>query len=324
MKLRDFKEIGKAFSDRFVEQLIASAEAGNIDSVTKLYQLDVSLVPKDKRLGVARALYSYSKRQLALQDLNGSIKFLKQAQICDPQNQLFLARIDLLRAAIRSRDTVQWRLSLHKLQRDLRLLCNKGDCRCQSHFQIATCKGLIDGDFAFRRVARDLVIYTLGAYHARSYRGGWTKLLKAIKHFPYRSETLEPMADILADFIIEATPLLGDVDVLVPIPPSTRKFAERRFAPNDIVASRLSTRLALPVRRVLLRHDGPDTEGASDAELATQFEVGASQGKALANLSVLLVEDIWTRGRTLPICAGKLQQFQPKSVFAVALAKTGG
>jgi predicted amidophosphoribosyltransferase len=183
---------------------------------------------------------------------------------------------------------------------------------------------VLEGGFVRRHTVRGVVIYTVGPYHSRSYSGKWTKLLKRVKHAPYDAEPIKPMADIMADFIAEQTPLLGEADVLVPIPPSPAKYAERGFAPNDIVADRVGARLAIPVWKVLVRRDGIDTKEASDAQLAAQFEARAPVGKRLSGLTVLLIEDIWTAGRTIPICARKLTQFQPAGVCAVALARTEG
>lgn len=132
------------------------------------------------------------------------------------------------------------------------------------------------------------------------------------------------MADVLADFILEDTQILQDVDVIVPVPASPSKFAARGFAPTDVVAKRLGRRLALPVRIALVRKNGAPTQDASDTDLAAQFEARAAEGKRLAGLSVLLVEDIWTRGRTIPICAAKLRAFKPRNVVAVALGLTQG
>jgi predicted amidophosphoribosyltransferase len=132
------------------------------------------------------------------------------------------------------------------------------------------------------------------------------------------------MADVLADFIFEQTPLLRSADVLVPIPAAPRKFAARGFAPNDIVAKRLSMRLALPVYDVLRRVDGIDTRDATDAELSRQFVADKARPVDLRGYSVVLIEDIWTRGRTIPICAARLRALGAETVSAVALARTRG
>jgi len=132
------------------------------------------------------------------------------------------------------------------------------------------------------------------------------------------------MADIAADFLFEQPGVLDIVDVVVPVPPSTEKFVNRGFAPNDVLSRRISQRLALPFRPILLRKTGLATRVATMQELSRQFEVHESDARAVRDLCVLLVEDIWTWGRTIPVCGQVLTSVGVKSVIAVALGKTGG
>jgi predicted amidophosphoribosyltransferase len=151
----------------------------------------------------------------------------------------------------------------------------------------------------------------------------WTRVLKSVKK-QFQADLLEPIADIAADFLIENTNVIKDLDAVVPVPPSTEKFSERGFAPNDIVARHIGARLALPLIPVLCRRPGPPTREATDEELAVQFEVRSADGGGVQGLSLLLVEDIWTWGRTIPISAHKLISAGARNVVALALGKTEG
>ncbi len=321
MKLHELKE---AFAERSLRHSLSCIEKGDLQALAALEALGLDKVPKEKRRVVAEAFYSQAKVLLGKAAFEEAIGSLKLAHTLQPENHLLAERVSLLQRTEAHCAPVRRRLSLQNLQRDLAVPCNKRRCECNSHFQIAICQGVIEDSFVHKHTIHGVIIYTVGPYHSRSHAGKWTKLLKAVKHAPFKAEPLKPMADILADFIVEKTPLLGLVDVIVPVPPSPAKFAERGFAPNDIVSERLGGRLALPVRKALVRKDGISTKEASDAQLAGQFEVRQSEGRRLAGLSVLLVEDIWTAGRTIPICAGKLRTFGPKNVYAVALGRTRG
>jgi predicted amidophosphoribosyltransferase len=103
------------------------------------------------------------------------------------------------------------------------------------------------------------------------------------------------MADILADFVQDETPLLNSADAIVPIPAAPGKYVARGFAPNDLVAQRISQRLALPVYDVLRRRDGNDTLHATYQDLADQFTADAARARRLRGLTIILVEDIWTK-----------------------------
>jgi predicted amidophosphoribosyltransferase len=173
----------------------------------------------------------------------------------------------------------------------------------------------------------DVPTYTLSAYHAWTKAGTVTRALKVAKGGMRPREDisktglLEAMAEIASDFILEKTELAKAVDVLVPIAPSPEKLVKREgLAPNDIVAMRLSQRLALPVWKAVTRATGRPTREASEDELSKQFSVPVPFGRRLKGLTILLVEDIWTLGRTIPICAKKLREFEPEQIFAIALA----
>src|SRR5207249_9605673 len=128
--------------------------------------------------------------------------------------------------------------------------------------------------------------------------------------------------DLMADFILERTPLLKYVDAVVPIPHAPEKTSRRGFGPNYVLGERIGERLALPLWDVLRRREGVATRQATASELAAQFEVAPGQARKLKGRSVVLLEDIWTTGRTFQICTDKLRACEPKEVFAVALAKT--
>ena len=108
-------------------------------------------------------------------------------------------------------------------------------------------------------------VLTLAAYHPYNMGHPWTRLLKRIKA-SHEANLLNPLIDILADFIFEETSLLRSADVVVPIPPSTDKYVNRGFAPNDIVAKGLEKRLGLVYYQVLFRNAGPPTRDVSSED----------------------------------------------------------
>src|SRR5207249_2613388 len=148
-----------------------------------------------------------------------------------PTDQLLAERLRLLRESIRLRDRIAWRLSLHNFQRELGAMCLAPKCKCHSHYEVGRCQGVTEAGFQQHALVQNINIYTVAPYRPYSRRGRWTNLLWQIKHEPYDPAPLTPMADLLADFVLEATPLLRFVDVIVPIPASPKKFVARGFAP---------------------------------------------------------------------------------------------
>jgi predicted amidophosphoribosyltransferase len=281
-----------------------------------------SLRPQDleirERRKLGEAIYTHGKYSLGSGDFRRALHSFELSSNLTP-GALISSRLKLLRESIQSRASrVARRISLIEMQRLLTIVCRKQPCHCESHFAVAFCMGLI-GDGLHHSLG-STEVHTLDAYHPRNMSYPWTKLLKRVKS-GHEADLLGTITDILADFILEKTTVLRSADIVVPIPPSTEKYANRGFAPNDIVAKGLEKRLALPCRQLLLS-SGITTREASDEELSAQFTT--ARGTDLSGLSVLLVEDIWTRGRTIPICAEKLRDAGAVCVQVVALGKTGG
>ncbi len=319
----DLRDLGKAFTERALRQALGRAEVGDRAALDTLVSLGLEKIPAEKQVSLANQYYTLAKELIAGGDVARASVALEAAHRLQRDNQLYIERARLLREVVLP-GSVKWRGSLHDLQRELAEICNRTPCICVSHFEIARCRGVLGEGFPAKQVVKGITIYSLGPYHSRSYRGKWTKLLKAVKHAPFDQRPLKPMADIAADFLRESTRVLAGVDVIVPIPPAPAKFNERGFAPNDIWANRLSLRCGVPVRKALLRRDGTATRDASDEELDEQFQVKTSVGRNLGGLSILLVEDIWTWGRTIPICAAKLLACGATDVEAIALGHTKG
>jgi predicted amidophosphoribosyltransferase len=319
----DLRDLRKAFAERALNQALERCEAGDWVGLDALLSLGLERIPADRRAVIAGKYYAGARILLAQGQLGKASEAMSAAQKLAPEQHLYRERVALLRQLV-PLGSVAWRASLQDCQRELSEVCNRTPCRCDSHFKIAQCRGVLGEGFPDTRKIQGVPVHTIGPYYSRSYRGKWTKLLKAIKHAPYDRKPLKAMADIVADFVREATSLLAEVDMIVPIPPSPEKFIERGFAPNDIVAERLSFRLAIPIRKVLVRMNGVATRDASDEELERQFEVRPALGASLRGLSIMLVEDIWTAGRTIPACAEKLRAFMPRDVVGVALGHTVG
>jgi predicted amidophosphoribosyltransferase len=289
------------------------------DAIHIVESLRVQDLKAGERSELGNAVYAYGKCCLDSGDLTRAAHSFEVASHLTPR-PLVSTRLKLLREGIRNRaNRVLRRSSLIEMQRLLTIVCRKQPCHCESHFTMASCMGLI-GDGLHHSLG-PIEVHTLDAYHPRNASYPWTRLLKRVKG-GHEADLLGTIADILADFILERTTVLRSADVVVPIPPSIEKYVNRGFAPNDIVAKGLEKRLALPCRELLLRSSGTPTQDASDEELSAQFTT--SRGTNLSGLSVLLVEDIWTRGRTIPICAEKLRAVGAVCVQAVALGKTGG
>jgi hypothetical protein len=318
VRLHDLKDL---LERHRLAAVVAQIESGLLPTLEDLEALELQKVPQEKRGMVARAFYMQAKATLGRGELCSAVPQFRSAHQLEPHNSVYTERLRLLEMAVAHHRVFTGRMRLLDMQRELGLVCVRAPCVCDTLFRIAKCRGAIDGGFPQRRSIGGIVTYTVGPYYARFPHGKWTGFLKQVKH-QFNRELIEPLAEVVATFILFETPLMASADILVPIPPSTGKFSERGFAPNDLVAVYLQTRLGLPVCSALRRKSGIPTREASDEELASQFEMKVSAGKKLKGLSILLLEDIWTTGRTIAVCAEKLRVFGPEQILAVAVGKT--
>jgi predicted amidophosphoribosyltransferase len=280
-------EIGALYRRQRLEYVLDAAKRGSPDLLTLVQELKLSAVPEDKRRELAHALYCSGKRALAKQIFDGALTSFRLAHKLAPSDKLFVSRATLLDSAIAERGAVPWQMSLMTLQHALGVTCVKSHCTCTSHIEIARCRHLVsDG---LRDCRGGVTIHTLAPYYPYSPGDYWTRLLRAVKK-QFQSDLLDPIGDIAADFLLELLGILDNADVVVPVPPSTEKFANRGFAPNDLLARRISARLALPFKPILQRKTGLATRAATTNELTKQFEVPATDAQGINGLSVLLVE----------------------------------
>jgi len=206
--------------------------------LTVVRSLKVPELSPSERRHLSNRLYDYGKYLLDAADFAQASQALQMAASAW-SSDLISKRLRLLHQATKDRaNVVLWRASLIEMQRALAIVCHKGTCICKSHYAIASCMGLVEGLFD---VVSGVEIHSLAGYHPYNAGHPWTRVLRRIKS-AHRVELLNPVADILADFVLEHTGILRSADMVVPVPPSAEKYTERGFAPNDIVAKRLEKR----------------------------------------------------------------------------------
>jgi len=113
-------------------------------------------------------------------------------------------------------------------------------------------------------------------------------------------------------------------NVIVPVPLHTSRRKERGYNQCELLAKPLGKFLNLPVNAKTLQRTQKTksqmTLGAFDRRknVANAFKCYNNQ---LANLNVLLIDDVCTTGSTLDSCAVALKETGVKSVWGITLAK---
>jgi len=158
------------------------------------------------------------------------------------------------------------------------------------------------------------------AHHAGAVRD----LLLAFK-FAAQKQNAFPLAKLLAARL-EATEILEEVQLIVPVPLHRSRQRSRGFNQARSLAERLGERLSLMVSpRVLRRvvNTPPQSRGMSLASRRANVK-GAfvvRSPRAVTGKSVLLIDDVLTTGATTSECAGVLKRAGAKKVYVATVTR---
>lgn len=162
------------------------------------------------------------------------------------------------------------------------------------------------------------------AIAAVDYAGPWPALLARLK-FRHQTATARSLAALMGHAIRARQ---TDADLIVPVPLSGQRLAERGFNQSWLIASALSRQLGIPARHDLLaRTRHTQRLMALDAEARQQhiqgaFEATPAGQRALEQRHVAIVDDVMTTGATLNDAAHALLEAGARSVSAWVVART--
>lgn len=312
-------DLRAAFQNLELERVVKELNDSGIVTLPDLAVIRSSNLSAESKRSVIVALRLAGKRLVLLGRTTAGLQAFELARELGATLPIFLERISLTRS-IPSRGTIEWKINLQEMQRQLGCICTKSTCTCENHFEMARCLGVFGSDGPEDLPAFGLAITVIGLYHSWTNSTIWSKLVKKIKH-DCEGELVPFMARVAADFIYLSSRRWQDTDVLVPVPPSPVKFGRRGFAPTDLLAKEISSILGIPWRAALVRTPGPSTREASYDELSAQFSLDPRKRADLKGARILLVEDVVTTGKTVRICVQKLQPAEPEGVDVVAMAR---
>ncbi len=136
------------------------------------------------------------------------------------------------------------------------------------------------------------------------------------------------LAPVMARWMARAgTDLLGDADLMVPVPLHWRRLWARRFNQSATLSKLLSDQSGVPVNFTALRRvkATPQQVGLSKSERATNVQ-GAFRidpaGKAdIIGRHILLIDDVLTSGATVDTCARALLRAGARQVDVLVFAR---
>lgn len=132
-----------------------------------------------------------------------------------------------------------------------------------------------------------------------------------------RRQLVAPLVDLV---VARCPPVSGRV--LVPVPLTDARHAERGFNQAALVAKGLGERWGSEVRHLLIRTgDDPPQRGASATDRAENVRGAFAVTPGETPSEVWLVDDVCTTGATLSACALALRRAGVRSVGAVCIAR---
>lgn len=162
------------------------------------------------------------------------------------------------------------------------------------------------------------------AIAAVDYDGPWPELLTRLK-FTGATALARPLATMLAERIHERR---AQADLVVPVPLSRQRMAERGYNQSWLLAKHIERQLAVAARfDVLTRRQHTQRLMSLTAEeralqIRDVFEVTASGQALIDGRHVAIVDDVMTTGATLDACARTLLEAGARSVSAWVVART--
>ena len=193
-----------------------------------------------------------------------------------------------------------------------------------------TCGGCGRVDFQFCQVCTDELTNLPVEFHLQSvesvdaiYATGTHEgvLADAIRAFKYEGapQLASPLAARLATLF---STQLCPVDVLIPVPLSAERLAERGYNQSELLGESLSAACLLPCRPNLLgrvRHTGKQAQLKGEMRQANVKDAFVADDD-VQDLSVLLIDDVVTTGSTLRECALALRDKGATAVYALAVS----
>lgn len=126
--------------------------------------------------------------------------------------------------------------------------------------------------------------------------------------------------------LLETDPILKGSDLIIPVPLHSERLSERGFNQAEVIASILSRNSTIAVdcqslQRTIstVRHRAGMDRQDRFSSLRSAFEV--TRPRLVAGRKILLVDDLFTTGTTLSVCAERLFAAGAEQVCILTLAR---
>lgn len=322
-----FKDLKRQLSDKAVEQGIQLLEEDNLEGAVRSFDAVENrraCTPEQKEK-FCSAYYQFAKIHLNQGSLQEAALYFQRVREFMPNDVHIRKRVEILIQIMGRCSPVSRIVDLLGFRGLIQRTC----INCSESHTFVDCaeaSGFIRPGYRSLAKIPNVVQYvSLGQYIRGPGVSGNTlsEKIRAYKR-AFQPELGEAFGWLLADYIMNRTDLLREVDIIVPVPPDTEKYAHRGYAPTDLLAQQVESETSAPRLEAIIRLSStdPSTEDTYHSGKGT-FKVYKSTIRRFVGKRVLLLDDVATSGGTLSACARCLLDSGAEQVYAISLAKTG-
>lgn len=143
-----------------------------------------------------------------------------------------------------------------------------------------------------------------------------------LKHTPHISKRLE---NLLFNSFLSSE--FQNTEIIIPVPLSKKRLAERGFNQAEIIAQKISKKTKLPIDKMSLqrkthtvKHRAGMDRKARIESVQNSFEVVSP--RLIEGKRILLIDDVFASGATVSNCAKVLKKAGAEKVYVLTIARS--
>jgi len=341
---KSFADLGKVVAANSMDDALAALERGDVRAAFGSANRALSLHPKPaERRRLAEVFYAFGKFQTSQGEFGEAASAFRKAVECDDRNETLRLR---QRTAKRALETASRRV----VERDglpAVELTQPDEIR---RWDIVTFKEDMGttGNVSISTPPRAAILYyvqqggylhpptmalpehgsldefhALGIYRWQGDARSGDDFSRWVRRMKDGDRTVgEHLGQLLADWIWSETDCVKDTDFLATVPGDPQREAQRRFNPPRVLADAVERHLGIPILTdVLERVDATHARDLTYREIRRCFALGRA-GTQVGGRSIVLVDDVATRGYTLRACSEHLRSAGARRVVCVVVAQS--
>ena len=150
------------------------------------------------------------------------------------------------------------------------------------------------------------------------------KIIHTLK-YQYAEDVLVVFKKLIIDYFESNKDVFLNIDVVVPVPLHSKRFAERGFNQAEKIANIASENLGLPAGSVLKRSRYTESQARLD-KIRRKENVRAAfcmdrDERSVCDKNILIIDDVFTTGSTIEECSRVLIEAGARSVSGFSVAR---